>query len=156
MNFKLSLILGGILLASLGSFKLYYDKSEAEKEAMATQLQQAMNNQLLLEKSIAEQNSQIEAHLKREQENKVRISELTEANNEAQIQVNNLKQKFAKHDLNMLSMAKPGLIERIVNRATSRVGKELEEITDPNQAEAMAKEPQLNEDTKDTNTDSTS
>tara|TARA_R110000822_G_scaffold280155_1_gene401775 strand:- start:82 stop:525 length:444 start_codon:yes stop_codon:yes gene_type:complete len=147
MNFKLSLILGGILLASLGSFKLYYDKSEAEKEAMATQLQQSLDNQLLLENSIVKQNEAITAHLKKEAENKVRISELSVANNAAQEEVNRLKNTFAKHNLNMLSMSKPGLIERIVNKATVRVGKELETLTDPNQ---------FNEDTTDTNSNSTS
>ena len=147
MNFKLSLILGGILLASLGSFKLYYDKSEAEKEAMATQLQQSLDNQLLLENSIAKQNEAITAHLKKEAENKVRISELSVANNAAQEEVNRLKNTFAKHNLNMLSMSKPGLIERIVNKATVRVGKELETLTNPNQ---------FNEATEDTNSNSTS
>ena len=147
MSFKLSLILGGILLASLGSFKLYYDKSEAEKEAMATQLQQSLDNQLLLENSIVKQNEAITAHLKKEAENKVRISELSVANNAAQEEVNRLKNTFAKHNLNMLSMSKPGLIERIVNKATVRVGKELETLTDPNQ---------FNEDTTDTNSNSTS
>ena len=44
-------------------------------------------------------------------------------------------------------MAKPGLIERIVNKATVRVGKELETLTNPNQ---------FNEATEDTNSNSTS
>ena len=43
-----------------GGFKLYYDKSEAEKQAMATQLQQAMDNQQRLENAVATQNEQIE------------------------------------------------------------------------------------------------
>lgn len=147
MNFKLSLILGGILLASLGGFKLYYDKSEAEKQAMAVQLQQSMDNQLLLENSIAKQNEAITEHLKKEAENKTRILELSTANSAAQAEVNRLKKTFAKHDLNMLSMAKPKLIERIVNRATAKVGQELETLTDPNQ---------FDEDNTATDIDSTS
>ena len=58
---------------------------------------------------------------------------MTEKNNEAQLEVNRLKNTFAKHDLNMLSMAKPKLIERIINRGTAKVGKELETLTEPNQ-----------------------
>ncbi len=46
-----------------GAFKMYYDKSEAEKEAMATQLQQAMDNQQRLENAIADQNERIEKAL---------------------------------------------------------------------------------------------
>lgn len=133
MNFKLSAILGIALLISLGAFKLYYDKSEAEKQAIATQLQQSMDNQLLLENSIAEQNAQIAEQLQKEKDNQQRISNLTTANSAAQEEVNRLKNTFAKHDLNMLSMAKPGLIERLVNRGTARVGKELETLTNPNQ-----------------------
>ena len=133
MNFKLSAILGIALLISLGAFKLYYDKSEAEKQAIATQLQQSMDNQLLLENSIAEQNAQITEQLQKEKDNQQRISNLTTANSDAQEEVNRLKNTFAKHDLNMLSMAKPGLIERLVNRGTARVGKELETLTNPNQ-----------------------
>ena len=133
MNFKLSAILGIALLISLGAFKIYYDKSEAEKQAIATQLQQSMDNQLLLENSIAEQNAQIAEQLQKEKDNQQRISNLTTANSAAQEEVNRLKNTFAKHDLNMLSMAKPGLIERLVNRGTARVGKELETLTNPNQ-----------------------
>ena len=41
---------------------------KSEKEAMATQLQQAMNNQQLLENTISTQNSQIEEQLQKQQE----------------------------------------------------------------------------------------
>jgi|TARA_R110000824_G_scaffold205133_2_gene389899 septal ring factor EnvC (AmiA/AmiB activator) len=131
--FKLSIILAATLFLTLGAFKLYYDKSEAEKEMLATQLQQAMNNQLLLENSIAKQNQQITEQLNKEKETQQQIASLTEKNNEAQLEVNRLKNTFAKHDLNMLSMAKPKLIERIINRGTAKVGKELETLTEPNQ-----------------------
>ena len=133
MGYKLSLITGIAFLLLSGSFKLYYDKSEAEKEMLATQLQQAMNNQLLLENSIAKQNQQITEQLNKEKETQQQIASLTEKNNEAQLEVNRLKNTFAKHDLNMLSMAKPKLIERIINRGTAKVGKELETLTEPNQ-----------------------
>tara|TARA_R110002167_G_scaffold998_7_gene4410 strand:- start:447 stop:887 length:441 start_codon:yes stop_codon:yes gene_type:complete len=133
VGYKLSLITGIAFLLLSGSFKLYYDKSEAEKEMLATQLQQAMNNQLLLENSIAKQNQQITEQLNKEKETQQQIASLTEKNNEAQLEVNRLKNTFAKHDLNMLSMAKPKLIERIINRGTAKVGKELETLTEPNQ-----------------------
>ena len=122
-----------MLLATSGAFKLYYDKSEAEKQNLVTQLQQSMNNQLLLENSIEEQNKEIEKHLSREKESQAQIADLTEKNNQAQEQVSDLRSKFAKHDLNMLSMAKPALIERLINRGTDKVGKEIEVLTNPNQ-----------------------
>ena len=133
MGFKLSIGLSIALVLLAGAFKLYYDKSEAEKEAMATQLQQAMDNQLLLENTIKGQNQQLEEQLAREQQSQARITELTTASQEAQAEVTELRGKFARHDLNMLSMAKPGLLEKLINRGTERVGKELSDITDPNQ-----------------------
>jgi len=112
---------------------MYYDKSEAEKEAIATQLQQSMDNQLLLENTIASQNKDLEQQIAREKESQERIQNLTVTNAKAMEEVNDLRGKFARHDLNMLSMAKPGLLEKMVNRGTKRVGEDLGKITDPNQ-----------------------
>jgi chromosome segregation ATPase len=133
MGFKLSIVLGLVLAAMAGGFKLYYDKSEAEKQAMATQLQQAMDNQQRLENAVATQNEQIEAALAEQKASQQRIQNLTVANNEANEKVEDLRNKFAKHDLDMLSLRKPGLVEKMVNRGTARVFQELQDLTDPNQ-----------------------
>jgi len=133
MGLKISAVLGLLLILSLGAFKLYYDKSEAEKEAMATQLQQAMDNQQRLENAIATQNEQLEQALAEQQASQQRIQTLTTANNQATEQVEELRSKFARHDLDMLSLRKPGLVEKMVNRGTARVFQELQDLTDPNQ-----------------------
>ena len=133
MGFKLSIVLSLALVALGGAFKLYYDKSEAEKEAMAVALQQAVDNQLLLENTIKDQNQQMEDQLSREKQSQVRITELSTANTEAMEEVTELRGKFARHDLNMLSMAKPKLLEKMVNRGTVRVFEELEALTQPDQ-----------------------
>ena len=133
MGFKLSAVLALVIITMGGAFKLYYDKSEAQKEAMATQLQQAMNNQELLESTISTQNTRIEEQLQKQQESQARISELSTANSEAMEEVTELRGKFARHDLNMLSMTKPGLLEKMINRGTKRVGEDLERISDPHQ-----------------------
>lgn len=130
---QISAALGVALLVLGGAFKMYYDKSEAEKEAIATQLQQSMDNQLLLENTIASQNKDLEQQIAREKEAQERIQSLTVTNAKAMEEVNDLRGKFARHDLNMLSMAKPGLLEKMVNRGTKRVGEDLGKITDPNQ-----------------------
>ena len=62
---QISAVLGVALLVLGGAFKMYYDKSEAEKEAIATQLQQSMDNQLLLENTIASQNNDLEQQIAR-------------------------------------------------------------------------------------------
>ena len=130
---QISAVLGVALLVLGGAFKMYYDKSEAEKEAIATQLQQSMDNQLLLENTIASQNKDLEQQIAREKESQERIQNLTVTNAKAMEEVNDLRGKFARHDLNMLSMAKPGLLEKMVNRGTKRAGEDLGKITDPNQ-----------------------
>ena len=130
---QISAALGIALVVAGGAFKMYYDKSEAEKEAMATQLQQAMDNQQRLENAIATQNEQIEKALTEQKASQERIQSLTLAINEANEKVEDLRNKFARHDLDMLSLRKPGLVEKLVNRGTAKVFADLEKLTDPNQ-----------------------
>tara|TARA_R100000306_G_C4369791_1_gene139408 strand:- start:126 stop:563 length:438 start_codon:yes stop_codon:yes gene_type:complete len=129
MGFKLSIVLLFALVMVSGAFKLYYDKSEAEKMAIALQLQTAMDNQLRLENAIETQNAQIEKQIANKKASDTRIELLTLASNQASEKVDELREKFARHDLNMLSLRKPGLIEKVVNRGTARVFKELEDLT---------------------------
>jgi len=136
MGFKLSIALGIALVMLSGGFKLYYDKSEAEKMAMATQLQTAMDNQLRLENAVQTQNEQIEKAVENKKTSDARIELLTMANNQATEKIDELREKFARHDLNMLSLRKPGLIEKVVNRGTAAVFKELEDLTNPDQFDA--------------------
>ena len=100
---------------------------------MATQLQQAIDNQALLESTIKNQNQQMEEQIARERESQARITELSDANSKAMEEVTEIRSKFARHDLNMLSMSKPGLLEKRDNRGTVRVFKELETLTLPDQ-----------------------
>ena len=130
---QISAALGVALVVIGGAFKMYYDKSQAEKEAMATQLQQSMDNQQRLENAIATQNEQIEKALAEQKASQERIQNLTAANNEANEKVEDLRNKFARHDLDMLSIRKPGLVEKLVNRGTAKVFSDLEKLTNPNQ-----------------------
>jgi len=128
---QLSAGLGVALAITAGAFKLYYDKSEAEKEAIALELRQSANNQLLLENSIKGLNEQV---LRAEEDKKrsfEQISILQTQNDKAREEVTELKEKFAKHDMNMLSLRKPKLIENIINRGTKEVLGEFESITNP-------------------------
>ncbi len=119
------------LTAVSGAFKLYYDKAEAQKEAIAVQLRQSADNQALLENSIADLNNQVLQAEQDKEEAFKRITALQEANAEAREEVDNLKSKFDKHNMNVLSLRKPKLIENIINRGTKEVLNELENITNP-------------------------
>ena len=119
------------LVVTGGAFKLYYDKSEAEKEAIAMQLRQSADNQVLLENSIAGLNTQVLQAEEDKTKAFEQISLLQEQNQKAQAEVSKLKSKFDKHNMNVLSLRKPKLIENIINRGTREVLDELEAITSP-------------------------
>ena len=128
---QVSAVLLVALTAVSGAFKLYYYKAEAQKEAIAVQLRQSADNQALLENSIADLNNQVLQAEQDKEEAFKRITALQEANAEAREEVDNLKSKFDKHNMNVLSLRKPKLIENIINRGTKEVLNELENITNP-------------------------
>ena len=65
---QLSAALGIGLILLGGTFKLYYDKTEAEKQALRGELQQAISNQAVLEGEINAQNDEITRQIAREKE----------------------------------------------------------------------------------------
>jgi chromosome segregation ATPase len=128
---QLSAGLGLALALSLGGFKMYYDKTEAQKDALVTQIKQASENQKLLENTIADQNAQLDQQREKQQAVLLRIEQLTEDHQNAMKEVDTIRKKFAKHNLDVLTLRKPKLIEKIINRGTAEVLNELEAYTDP-------------------------
>ena len=126
---QISAVLGIALMTTGGAFKVYYDKAQAEKETMALEIKQAAQNQVILENSIKSLNDQV---LQAEEDKKrafEQINVLQKANEEARAEVSNLKNKFAKHDMNVLSLRKPKLIENIINKGTKGVLNDFENLT---------------------------
>lgn len=126
---QISAVLGIALMTTGGAFKVYYDKAQAEKKTMVLEIKQAAENQLILENSIKSLNDQV---LQAEEDKKrafEQINILQEANEEARAEVSNLKDKFAKHDMNVLSLRKPKLIENIINKGTKGVLNDFENLT---------------------------
>ena len=122
---------GVLMLVLVGGFKSYYDKAEAQKRELQTKLELAIDNQELLEKNIANQNQQL---LEQKEKHKIvleRVSALTVENQKALEEVEEIRKKFAKHDMDVLSLRKTKLIENIINRGTKQVLNELETITAP-------------------------
>ena len=128
---QMSALLGVGLIVMSGAFKLYYDKSEAQKQTMAAELRQAADNELLLENNIKQLNNQVIQAEEDKQRAFEKINTLQEQNNQAREEVSKLKSKFDKHDMNMLSLRKPKLIENIINKGTKEVLGEFESITSP-------------------------
>lgn len=133
MGFKLSIGLGIALMLVSGAFKMYYDRSQAELDAFHIRLEQSIQNQKTLESTIDQQNNNLKETIKNQDLMIAQVERLQKQNMEAQNEVTDLRKKFSKHSLNVLSVRKPKLIEKIINTGTKEVLKDLEEITNPNQ-----------------------
>ena len=123
---KLSLILGGLLLASIAGSTWYIER-------LNDQIAILKGNQIALENEVQKQNASIEKFLSDQKENQSKLNNMALANQEAQREVNKLRNTFAKHDLDNLAINKPALVEKMVNRGTARVKEDLIKITNPNQ-----------------------
>ena len=131
---KLALVIGGVLFISIMINIVAFTKLDKAK----IELQTAINNQAVLERTIKEQNDQIVKALESAKKTQVQIQSLNTQYTQSQAQVTNLRNKFAKHNLEGLAMSKPGLLEGKINKATARVGKDLTNITNPDQFDEKA------------------
>ena len=61
------------------------------------------------------------------------IQSLNTRYTESQAQVTNLRNKFAKHNLEGMALTKPALLEGKINKASARVLENLNVITNPDQ-----------------------
>ena len=105
----------------------------AQLAQLQVELQTAVNNQQVLESTIAQQNTQMQEQLENQRQNQARIAELSEANDEARQEFTEMRNTFARHDLNNLAIARPGLIEGVVNRGTAQVHQQFIDLTNPRQ-----------------------
>jgi len=110
MGFKLSLVLGGLLSASLAGSWFLLDQISTLK-----------GNQIILETKISEQNESIKQYLAKQEQLSASLGTLEAEKQNALREVNKLRNTFAKHDLDNLALNKPKLVEKMVNRGTKRV-----------------------------------
>ena len=130
---KLSILLGFLLMTSVGGSYFYINMQKAKIAQLQVELQTSINNQQVLESTIANQNTQLQEQLESQRQNQARIAELSEANDEARQEVTEMRNTFARHDLNNLAIARPGLIEGVVNRGTAQVHQQFVDLTNPRQ-----------------------
>ena len=121
------------MLATIGAAYAYINMQKAQLAQLQVELQTAVNNQEVLENAIAEQNAQLESQLEKQRQNQDRILELSQANDAARQDVTAMRNTFARHDLNNLAIAKPGLIQGVVNRGTAKVHQQFVDLTNPRQ-----------------------
>ena len=126
MGMKLSLILGGLLFLTIAGSGWYINY-------LNDQISILKGNQIVLETQIQEQNESIERYLEQQKNQQVQLNQLEVEKQEAMKDVNRLRKTFANHDLDQLALAKPGLMQSKINKASARVMTTLEELTNPNQ-----------------------
>jgi hypothetical protein len=128
MGYKISAILGGLLLVSIAGSAWYIDR-------LLDEISTLKGNQLILETEIQEQNKSIELYKENALKSQQEITTLTKKNQESMKEVNKLRDTFARHDLDELALAKPGMIQTRVNNGTKRVKEDLINLTKPEQYE---------------------
>ena len=128
MGYKIAGGLGLILLITISGSAWYIDR-------LLDQISVLKGNQLILETEIQTQNDQIKNLISNAETTQTQLNALEKEKNESEREVNELRNTFARHDLDNLALAKPGLIQTKVNRATKRVKDELVALTNPDQFE---------------------
>ena len=126
MGMKLSLILGGLLVVSVAGSAWYIDYQ-------ADQISTLKGNQLVLETEIEKQNESIQNYLAEQKNQQAQLNQLENDKRAAMEDVNRLRKTFADHDLDELALAKPGMLQSRVNKASNRVMTTLENLSNPNQ-----------------------
>ena len=133
MGFKLSVGLGVALVLVSGAFKMYYDKSQAELDSFHIRLEKSIQNQKTLEGTIEKQNKNLEQTIQNHKLMVAQVERLQKENMIAQNEVTDIRKKFSKHSIDVLSIRKPQLIQNIINRGTKTVLIDLKQITDEKQ-----------------------
>ena len=108
---KIKLILMVIMLAGAGGGYLYVKK--LQKDNLTLKI-----NQSKLETAIEDNNAVIEQQTVDLKKIRSTLSELDEVNKKLQSDKDNLSNRLNKHDIGNLAENKPGLVEKIINKAS--------------------------------------
>ena len=108
---KIKLILMVIMLAGASGGYLYVKK--LQKDNLTLKI-----NQSKLETAIEDNNAVIEQQTVDLKKIRSTLSELDEVNKKLQADRDNLNKRLSKHDIGNLAENKPGLVEKIINKAS--------------------------------------
>ena len=122
---KLALVIGGLLFVSIMVNIVAFTKLDKAK----VELQTAINNQAVLERTIQEQNDQIVKALESAKKTQAQIQTLNTQYSASQATVTKLRSKFANFNLEGMAMTEPLVLQGKVNRATARVIKNFKLLT---------------------------
>ena len=108
---QIKIILTLVLLAGAGGGYLYVNKLQKDNAILKT-------NQVKLETAVAESNQVIEQQSKDLKKIRSTLKEVEELNDKLQADKDSLNKRLGKHDIGNLAENKPGLVEKIINKAS--------------------------------------
>ena len=108
---QIKIILALVLLAGAGGGYLYVTKLQKDNAILK-------NNQVKLETAVAESNQVIEQQTKDLKQIRSTLKEVEELNDKLQADKDSLNKRLSKHDIGNLAENKPGLVEKIINKAS--------------------------------------
>jgi predicted transcriptional regulator len=117
--FKIKLILMLIILAGAAGGYAYVQKLRADNATLKI-------NQSKLETAVSENNEVIEQQTNDLKKIRSTLSNLEEEKKKLQKDRDSLSKKLGKHDLGELAEKKPGLVEKIINKASDSATRCLE------------------------------
>ncbi len=108
---QIKIILALVLLAGAGGGYLYVNKLQKDNAILKT-------NQVKLETAVAESNQVIEQQSKDLKKIRSTLEKVEELNDKLQADKDSLNKRLGKHDIGNLAENKPGLVEKIINKAS--------------------------------------
>ena len=108
---QIKIILALVLLAGAGGGYLYVTKLQKDNAILKT-------NQVKLETAVAESNQVIEQQTKDLKKIRSTLKEIDEQNAKLKADRDALNNRLGKHDIGNLAENKPGLVEKIINKAS--------------------------------------
>ena len=109
LQIRLALIL--IILASVGGGYWYVQKLQKDNAILKA-------NQVQLETAVADQKNVIEQQTNDLKKIRSTLKEVEELNDRLQADKDSLNKRLGKHDIGNLAESKPGLVEKIINKAS--------------------------------------
>ena len=116
---QIKIILALVLLAGAGGGYLYVNKLQKDNAILKT-------NQVKLETAVAESNQVIEQQTKKLKKIRSTLKEIDEQNAKLKADRDALNNRLGKHDIGNLAENKPGLVEKIINKASDSAARCME------------------------------
>ena len=117
LQLRIALIV--ILLAGAGGGYLYVNKLQKDNAILK-------ENAIKLESAVQESNQVIEQQTKDLKKIRSTLKEVEETNKKLQADRDSLNKRLGKHDIGNLAENKPGLVEKIINKASDSAARCME------------------------------